>query len=104
MKENRLEKMKGVPSFSINDLQKEYKISQIDMEELEKIVPKNIADRESYLLIICRWFVSGIAIPVLKECINKYLEALLKGTMKKINITTFNNFSDFRNLINSGEK
>ena len=99
---------KNIPSVLmddiIQDIKKEYvwadKISLYNFNELLKIVPEQVIDKDNYLLIFCKWFVDGIAIPIIKETIEK----LLKSGISNININDYQRFKNFKKFIEKGVK
>ena len=65
---------KNVPSFSIDDIKKQYpSILTADFEKLIKIVPKNIPNKKKSELLqyACDWFLQDVGIPFIKQCIKK---------------------------------
>ena len=72
---------KNVPSFSIDDIKKQYpSILTADFKKLVKVVPKNLpANKKSELLkCACEWFLQDVAIPIIKQQIRNLLKRGIK--------------------------
>jgi len=98
----KLDISNGIPSFTMEDFKiicNNHNVNYGDFNEIIKIIPQEPKENQRYITIILNWLANNVAMPVIIEYLQQYIIKLTNKTLKKINISQYTNFNDFKKII-----